>query len=51
MLEGSKYQDIKLLGCVICHLRDDTQFEEFKVPREVQDIVLSMDIRKYLENK
>ena len=51
MLEGSKYQDIKLLGCVICHLREDTLFEEFKVPKEVQDIVLSMDIKKYLEKK
>lgn len=49
MLQGSKYEGIKLLGCVICHLREDTQFEEFKVPREVQDIVLSMDIKSYLE--
>jgi len=51
MLEGSKYKDIKLIGCVICHLREDTQFEEFKVPKEVQDIVLSMDVKSYLEKK
>lgn len=51
MLQGSKYADLKLLGCVICHLREDTQFEEFKVPKEVQDIVLSMDTTQYLEKK
>ena len=51
MLEGSKYENMKLLGCVICHLREDTQFEEFKVPKEVQEIVLSMDVKKYLEKK
>jgi len=51
MLKGSEYENVKLLGCVICHLRDDTQFEEFKVPKEIQDIVLSMDIKSYLEKK
>ena len=51
MLEGSKHQDIKILGCVIAHLREDTQFEEFRVPKEIHEIVLSMDIKKYLERK
>ena len=48
MLEGSKYENIKLYGCIIAHLRDDTQFEEFRVPKEVIDNVLEMDIKKYL---
>lgn len=48
MLEGTKYQDIKLYGCIITHLREDTQFEEFRVPKTVIDTVMDMDIRKYL---
>ena len=48
MLKGTKYENIKLFGCIISHLRDDTQFEEFRVPKKVIDTVLEMDIKKYL---
>lgn len=48
MLQGSKYENIKLYGCIISHLRDDTQFEEFRVPKQVIDTVLEMDMKKYL---
>lgn len=48
MLQGTKYQNIKLYGCIISHLRDDTQFEEFRVPKKVIDTVLEMDMKKYL---
>ena len=51
MLEGTKYSDIKLYGCVITHLMDDGLYEEYKVPQEVNDIVLDMDVKKYLINK
>jgi hypothetical protein len=51
MLEGTKYTDMKLYGCVISHLKDDGQYDEYKVPQEVVNIVLSMDIKKYLINK
>jgi hypothetical protein len=51
MLEGSKYENIKLYGCIIAHLREDTQFEEFRVPKDVIDIVLNMNIQKYLNKK
>jgi len=51
MLEGTKYADMKLYGCVISHLKDDGQYDEYKVPQEVVNIVLSMDIKKYLINK
>lgn len=47
MLQGSKYENIKIYGCIIAHLRDDTQFEEFRVPKDVIDIVLNMDMKKY----
>ena len=48
MLQGTKYENIKLYGCIISHLRDDTQFEEFRVPKKVIDTVLEMDMKKYL---
>jgi len=51
MLEGTKYSDIKLYGCVITHLMDDGSYEEYRVPQEVNDIVLDMDVKKYLINK
>jgi len=51
MLQGTKYADIKLLGCVITHLSDEAQFEEFKVPQEIVNTVLDMDIKKYLISK
>ena len=51
MLQGTKYADIKLLGCVITHLSDEAQFEEFRVPQEIVNTVLDMDIKKYLISK
>ena len=49
MLKGSKFEDLKILGCIISHLREDTQFEEFRVPKDVINTVLDMDIKKYLK--
>jgi hypothetical protein len=49
MLQGSKYENIKLYGCIIAHLRDDGQFEEFRVPKKVINTVMNMNIKKYLE--
>jgi hypothetical protein len=51
MLQGSKYENIKLYGCIIVHLKDDSDFEEFRVPREVIDTILEMDMSKYLTKK
>jgi len=51
MLQGSKYENIKLYGCIIVHLKDDSDFEEFRVPREVIDTILEMDMNKYLTKK
>jgi hypothetical protein len=50
MLQGSKYGDVKLYGCIISHLREDQQFEEFRVPKEIITKVLNMDIQKYLKS-
>ena len=51
MLQGTKYADVKLLGCVITHLSDEAQFEEFRVPQEIVNTVLDMDVKKYLITK
>ena len=48
MLKGTKYEDIKLFGCVISHLKDDTQYDEYKVPQDVIDIIMDMNMKKYL---
>jgi len=48
MLKGTKYENIKLFGCVISHLKDDSLYDEYKVPQEVIDIILDMDMKKYL---
>ena len=51
MLEGTKYEKIKLYGCIIVHLKEDSEFEEYRVPKDVQNTILSMDMKKYLTNK
>ena len=51
MLKGTKYENIRLLGCVIVLLKDDETFEEYKVPQYVNDIVLNMDITDYTQKK
>jgi hypothetical protein len=46
MLKGTKYENMKLYGCVISHLKDDCQYDEYKVPQEIIDIILGMDMKK-----
>ena len=48
MLEGTKYEDIKFYGCVISHLKEDMTYEEYRVPQDVINIVMDMNVKKYL---
>lgn len=48
MLKGSKYENIKILGCIIVHLNDGGDYEEYRVPKEVINTILDMDMSKYL---
>jgi hypothetical protein len=48
MLKGTKYENIKLYGCIISHLKEDTFFDEYRVPQDIIKTVLDMDIKKYL---
>jgi hypothetical protein len=48
MLQGTKYENIKLYGCIISHLKEDTFFDEYRVPQNIIKTVLDMDMKKYL---
>jgi len=48
MLEGTKYENIKLYGCIVTHLKEDAEFDEYRVPKEVITTTLEMDMKKYL---
>jgi hypothetical protein len=48
MLKGTKYEDLKLLGCVIVLLKDDGSYVEYKVPQDVNKKVMSLDLTKYI---
>jgi hypothetical protein len=51
MLQGSKYEDIKLLGCIIVRLSDEREFIEYRVEKQTIDTILQMDIKSKLKNK
>lgn len=51
MLEGSKYENIKLLGCIVVLLKENGDYEEFRVPKEVITTVMDMNMENYLTNK
>ncbi len=42
MLKGTKYEDMRLLGCIIVHLTDNGLFTEFRVPKTFIETVLTM---------
>lgn len=49
MLKGTKYENSKLLGSVIVLLKDDGIFEEYRVPPQIQQTVMTMDLTKYIK--
>lgn len=44
MLEGSKYENLKIFGCIIVHLKKDGTFEEYRIPKEIINTVLNLKI-------
>lgn len=50
MLEGTKFENIKFFGCVIVHLMDDATFKEYRVDKNITNIVMNMDV-KYILNE
>lgn len=49
MLEGSKYENIKLLGCIVVHLKEDSEYQEYRVPTDIISTVLDMNMKEYLK--
>lgn len=49
MLEYSKFNNVKLLGCVVVLLKDDGSFEEYRVPPEISQTILQMKRKEYLK--
>ena len=48
MLEGSKYEDIQLLGCIIVLITDEREYHEHRVSKKTMTKILEMDVKKYL---
>lgn len=48
MLKGTKYENIKLYGCIVVLVKETSEYEEFRVPKEVINTILDMDMSKYL---
>jgi hypothetical protein len=51
MLQGSKYENIKLLGCIIVRLSEEREYVEYRVDKNTIDTILEMDIKSKLKNK
>ena len=49
MLKGTPYADKKLLGSIVVLVKEDGSFDEFKVPQEVIQKILLMDMQKVLK--
>lgn len=48
MLEGTKYEKLKLFTCIVVLIKDSGEFIEHKVPRETIDKVINLDISNYI---
>ena len=49
MLKETKYNDTKLLGNVVVLLKDDGTFVEYKVPPQINNAILTMDLSNYIK--
>jgi len=51
MLEGSKFSDVKFFGGVVVLVKKDGEFEEHRIPQDVVDLVMNMDVGAMLEER
>lgn len=49
MLEGTKYENVPLLGCIIVRLTEEREFVEYRVDKLTMNTILDMDIKKLLK--
>lgn len=50
MLEGTKYEGIKLFGSIVVLLKDDLTYKEFRVPKNIIQTISDMDTKALLES-
>lgn len=48
MLEGTKYDDIQLLGCIVVLITDEREYHEHRVSKKTMNTILEMDMKQYL---
>jgi hypothetical protein len=49
MLKGTKYENVPFLGGVIVLLKEDGSFVEYKIPPNIKNTILTMDLSKYIK--
>lgn len=49
MLKGTKYDGLNYFGGVIVLLKDDGTFVEYKVPNDINNGIMNMDLSKYVK--
>lgn len=49
MLEGTKYENLPLLGCIIVRLTEDREYVEYRIEKETIQTILDLDITKLLK--
>ena len=48
MMKGTKYENMRVFGGIIVLLQDDSDFKEYRIPKQIMGTVLEMDMKKYL---
>jgi hypothetical protein len=48
MLEGTKYENIQLLGCIVVLITDEREYHEYRVSKKTINTILEMDMKQYL---
>lgn len=48
MLKGTKYEGLNYFGGVIVLLKDNAEYVEYKVPKDINNGIMKMDLSKYV---
>ena len=48
MLEGTKYEGIPLLGCIVVLITEEREYHEYRVSKKTMNTILEMDMKQYL---
>jgi hypothetical protein len=51
MLEGTKFQDLKFFGGVVVLVKKEGEYEEHRIPKDVVDTVMAMDVQAILKER